>query len=139
MQKSISLSTYTRQGLLSRTKFKGVGIMSEKIKIKEKREEFESLVQSWNGTEMWFQERMQQFPGIVEINTDDWGVKIIIISEYYRKFSVSGRWDILSVWSSGMSALYCGWTLDKEMIWPELGIIPSEKITNSEKEMRDEE
>ena len=61
--------------------------MSEEIKIKEKREEFESLVQSWNGTEMWFQERMQQFPGIVEITTDDWGVKITINSEYYRKFS----------------------------------------------------
>ena len=107
--------------------------MSEEIKIKEKREEFESLVQSWNGTEMWFQERMQQFPGIVEITTDDWGVKITINSEYYRKFSVSGRWDILSIRSTGMSALYCGWTLDKEMIWPELGILPSEKISNSEK------
>ena len=108
-------------------------MMSEEIKIKEKREEFESLVQSWNGTEMWFQERMQQFPGIVEITTDDWGVRITIISEYYRKFSVSGRWDILSVRSTGMSALYCGWTLNKEMIWPELGIIPADKITNSDK------
>jgi hypothetical protein len=32
-----------------------------------------------------------------------------------------------------MSALYCGWTLDKEMIWPELGILPSDKISNSDK------
>ena len=106
---------------------------NEEIKIREIREDFESLIQSWNGSEMWFQERMQQFPGIVEITTDDWGVRITIISEYYRKFSVSSRWDVLRVWSSGMSALYCGWTLDKEMIWPELGVLPSEKISNSEK------
>lgn len=106
---------------------------NKEMKIKEKREDFESLIQSWNGTEMWFQERMLQFPGIVQITTDDWGVKITIISEYYRKFSVSGRWDILSVRSTGMSALYCGWTLGKEMIWPELGILPADKITNSDK------
>ena len=111
--------------------FKGVGMMSEEMKIKEKREEFESLIQSWNGIEMWFQERRLQFPGRVEITTDDWGVSITIISEYFRKLSVSGRWDILSVWSSGMSALYSGWTLNKEMIVPELGIFPSEKIVDT--------
>ena len=111
--------------------FKGVEMMSEEMKIKEKREEFESLIQSWNGIEMWFQERRLQFPGRVEITTDDWGVSITIISEYFRKLSVSGRWDILSVWSSGMSALYSGWTLNKEMIVPELGIFPSEKIVDA--------
>ena len=97
------------------------------------RGDLENIAKSWDGKEVWFLERMLQFPGLVSVNTDDWGVSITIISEYYRKFSVSGRWDILSVWSSGMSALYCGWKLDKEMIWPELGIIPSDKITNSEK------
>ena len=108
-------------------------MMSEEIKIKEKREEFESLVQSWNGTEMWFQERMQQFPGIVEITTDDWGVKITINSEYYRKFKVSARWDVLRINDFTMSGLYCGWTLSKEMYYPELGINPSEKIIISKK------
>ncbi len=40
--------------------------MSNEMKLKEKREKFESLLQSWNGTEMWFQERRLHFPG--EIN-----------------------------------------------------------------------
>ena len=96
----------------------------------EKRERFEPLIQSWNGSEMWFQERHLQFPGRVEITTNDWGVSITIISEYFRKFSVSGCWEILRVSDSRISALYCGWTLDKEMIWHELGIFPSKKIIN---------
>ena len=61
------------------------GGKNEEMKIKEKKEEFESLIQSWNGSEMWFQERHLQFPGRVEVTTNDWGVSIIIISEYFRK------------------------------------------------------
>ena len=38
-----------------------------------------------------------------------------------------------------MSALYCGWRLDKEVIWPELGIFPSEKITDSRVHEGDDE
>ena len=112
---------------------------NEEMKIKEKKEEFESLIQSWDGSEMWFQERHLQFPGRVEVTTNDWGVSITIISEYFRKLSVSGRWDILRVSESGMSALYCGWTLNKEVIWPELGIFPSEKITDSRVHEGDDE
>ena len=41
-------------------------MMSEEMKIKEKKAEFESLIQSWNGSEMWFLERHLQFPGRVE-------------------------------------------------------------------------
>lgn len=95
------------------------------MEIDEKREEIESLIKSWNGSEMWFQERHLQFPGTVQITTNDWGISIIIISKYFRKFSVSGCWEIIRVSGSRISALYCGWTLDKEMIWPELGIYPS--------------
>ena len=58
------------------------------MEIREKRKELESLIRSWNGTKMWFQERRLQFPGIVQIITDDWGVSITITSEYFRKFSV---------------------------------------------------
>jgi len=32
-----------------------------------------------------------------------------------------------------MSGIYCGWTLSKEMYYPELGINPSEKIIISKK------
>ena len=76
---------------------------------------------------------MLQFPGLVSVNTDDWGVSITIISEYYRKFKVSARWDVLRINDFTMSGLYCGWTLSKEMYYPELGINPSEKIIISEK------
>ena len=93
------------------------------VKLKEIRMRFDALIESWNGTEMWLKDSPFQIPGIVTIVTDDWGVVIKIDSEYYpREISVSGRWDILSIWDTGMSAMYCGWTIDKEMIWPELGI-----------------
>ena len=43
-----------------------MGGKNEEMEIKEKKEEFESLIQSWDGSEMWFQERHLQFPGRVE-------------------------------------------------------------------------
>jgi len=104
--------------------------MMNEMEIREKREEFESLIQSWNGTKMWFQERRLQFPGIVQIITDDWGVSITITSEYFRKISISGCWEILRVSSSGMSGLYVGWTLNKQIIYPEIGIFPPNKIVD---------
>ena len=101
--------------------------MDEKkeIELKEKKMRFEALIQSWNNTEMWLQESWLQIPGNVTIVTDDWGVVIKIDSEHYpREISLSGRWDILSIWETGMSAMYCGWTIDKQIIWPELGFNP---------------
>tara|TARA_B100000902_G_scaffold374207_1_gene402975 strand:+ start:771 stop:1115 length:345 start_codon:yes stop_codon:yes gene_type:complete len=97
------------------------------------RSDLENIAKSWDGKEVWFLERMLQFPGLVSVNTDDWGVSVTIISEYYRKFKVSARWDVLRINDSAMSGLYCGWTLSKEMYYPELGINPSEKIIISEK------
>ena len=86
---------------------------NEEMKIKEKKEEFESLIQSWNGTEMWFQERMLQFPGIVQITTDDWGVKIIFTSESFdNPVRLSGVWSILSVGESSISSAYTNWYLE---------------------------
>jgi len=58
-------------------------------------------------------------------------VSITITSEYFRKFSVSGCWEILRVSSSGMSGLYVGWTLNKQIIYPELGIFPANKIVDT--------
>ena len=93
------------------------------IKLKEIRMRFEGLIQTWNNTEMWFQERWFQVPCVVEISIDDWGVRVSLKSEHLEEpFTVSGRWDILIVRESGMGAMYCGWTIDKEMIYPELGI-----------------
>ena len=99
--------------------------MEEKTEIilKEKRLRFEAHIKSWDGTEMWYQEGALHFPGIVKIKTDDWGVKLTLDSKHFDELiSLSGRWDILSVGESGMTAMYCGWTIDKEMIFPELGI-----------------
>ena len=97
------------------------------------RNNLENIAKSWDGKEVWFLERMLQFPGLVSVYTDDWGVSVTIISEYYRKFKVSARWDFLRINDFAMSGLYCGWTLSKEMYYPELGINPSEKIIISEK------
>ena len=67
------------------------------------RSDLENIAKSWDGKEVWFLERMLQFPGLISVNTDDWGVSVTIISEYYRKFKVSARWDVLRIYDSAMS------------------------------------
>ncbi|MDA7556185.1 hypothetical protein N8809_06075 [Euryarchaeota archaeon] len=103
------------------------------ISLSQIRSDLENTAKSWDGKEVWFLERMLQFPCLVSVNTDDWGITVTIISEYYRKFNVSARWDVLRINDFSMSGLYCGWTLSKEMYYPELGIFPSEKLIISEK------
>ena len=117
------MSANIRQSVLYRVEFKGVGIMNEEEKkMEEKRNLFETLINSWDGSEMWYQERRIQFPGIVKITTDKWGVSVTIKSEHYRDISLSGRWDILFVGNQSLGAMYCGWTINKDIIHPELGI-----------------
>ena len=98
-------------------------IEDNKEKILQKKAQLEAKVLAWNGKEIWYQERDIHIPGIASIETDDWGVRVTLHSEYWPKpITLSGRWDILSVGLDGMGAAYCGWYLCLEMIYPELGI-----------------
>ena len=93
----------------------------ERAKLREIRDRLESHVSSFNGREMWYQERHLQFKGIAHITTDEWGVRVRFESENFRTLTLSGRWDFLLAYSDSLGAVYCGWRLSFECPYPELG------------------
>jgi len=93
----------------------------ERAKLREIRDRLEPHVSSFNGREMWYQERHLQFKGIAHITTDEWGVRVRFESENFRTLTLSGRWDILLAYSDSLGAVYCGWRLSFECPYPELG------------------
>ncbi len=93
----------------------------ERAKLREIRDRLEPHVSSFDGKEMWYQERHLQFKGIAHITTDEWGVRVRFESESFRTLTLSGRWDILLAYSDSLGALYCGWRLSFECPDPELG------------------
>ena len=93
----------------------------ERAKLREIRDRLEPHVSSFNGREMWYQERHLQFKGIAHITTDEWGVRVRFESENFRTLTLSGRWDILLAYSDSLGAVYCGWRLSLECLYPELG------------------
>ena len=94
----------------------------EEDRMSEIRQRLEPLLRSFDGREMWYNERLLQFQGIAHITTDEWGVRVRFESENFREIKLSGRWDILVPYSNGVSAMYCDWSLCLECPWPELGI-----------------
>ena len=79
---------------------------------KEKQQKYEQKINHWNNTVMHYSEGILSFPGSVEISTDDWGVRITVISEHYdRPVTLSGAWEIISVGGNSMSAAYVNWSL----------------------------
>ena len=94
----------------------------ERARLKEIKGRLEDQVASFDGREMWYQERMLQFQGTAHITTDEWGVRVRFESENFRTLTLSGRWDVIVSYSNGLSALYCDWSLCFECPWPELGV-----------------
>ena len=100
--------------------------MDEEFKPSEelilRRETFEPVVKLFQGQKMWFNENRIQFDGIVKVKTDSWGVTLTITSDHREPLKVSGRWDILYVRKSRISAAYAGWMISRECYYPEIGI-----------------
>ena len=94
----------------------------ERARLSEIKQRLESHVTSFDGREMWYQERMLQFQGIAHITTDEWGVRVRFVSENFRTLTLSGRWDVIVSYSNGLRAQYCDWSLCFECPWPELGV-----------------
>ena len=92
-----------------------------RARLSEIRERLEAHVASFDGREIWYQERMLQFQGTAHITTDEWGVRVRFESENFRTLTLSGRWDILLAYSDSLGAVYCGWRLSFECPDPELG------------------
>ena len=93
--------------------------MSEEVKTidwkaigKERQLKYEQKINDWNNTVMHYSEGRLSFPGLVELSTDDWGVRITVISEHHdRPVTLSGAWEIISVGPNSMSAAYVNWNL----------------------------
>ena len=94
----------------------------ERARLSGIRERLEAQVASFDGREMWYQERMLQFQGTAHITTDEWGVRVRFESENFRTLTLSGRWDVIVSYSNGLRAQYCDWSLCLECPWPELGV-----------------
>ena len=94
----------------------------ERARLSEIKEKLEAHVTSFDGREMWYQERMLQFQGTAHITTDEWGVRVRFESENFRTLTLSGRWDVIVSHSNGLGAQYCDWSLCFECPWPELGV-----------------
>ena len=94
----------------------------ERARLSGIRERLEAQVASFDGREMWYQERMLQFQGTAHITTDEWGVRVRFESENFRTLTLSGRWDVIVSYSNGLRAQYCDWSLCFECPWPELGV-----------------
>ena len=99
------------------------GLSEETIAhLSERRKELEThILDTFNGKEMWFQERRLQFKGIPNITTNEWGVSIKFESENFRTLSLSGRWDIIVSYRNGLGAQYAGWTVCFDCPYPEMG------------------
>ena len=96
---------------------------SEAVRLKRFRDEFEQrILTTFDGKEMWYHEKWLQVNGIVRITTNDWGITVEIENENNKNFSLSGRWDVLIVHEDHLGAQYCGWSLDFECPYPEIGV-----------------
>ena len=79
---------------------------------KAKQEKYEQKINLWNNTVMHYREGRLDFTGLVEIRTDDWGVRVTLTSNDYEKpITLSGAWEFISVYEDGMSAAYVNWSL----------------------------
>ena len=99
----------------------GLGV-EERARLSGIKERLEAHVASFDGREMWYQERMLQFQGTAHITTDEWGVRVRFESANFRTLTLSGRWDVIVYYSNGLRAQYCDWSLCFECPWPELGV-----------------
>jgi hypothetical protein len=79
---------------------------------KEKQEKYEQKINDWNNTVMNYREGWLDFTGLVEISTDDWGVRVTLTSEHYDgPVTLSASWEIISVYEDGISTAYVNWSL----------------------------
>ena len=79
---------------------------------KAKQQKYEQKIKQWNNTVMHYREGRLAFTGLVEISTDDWGVRVTMNSEDYEKrITLSGAWEIVSVYEDGISTAYVNWSL----------------------------
>ena len=68
------------------------------------------LVEVFHDKRVLFEERRLRFHARATLECDAWGVSIRLEPETdHEPFTVSGAWEILSVWANRLGAAYVGW------------------------------
>ena len=70
----------------------------------------ERLVDVFHDKRILFEEGRLRFHAKAVLECDEWGVRVRLEPETDREpFTVSGAWEILSVWANRLGAAYVGW------------------------------
>jgi len=70
----------------------------------------EHLMSTFHEQRVLFEEGRIRVKGQAVLVCDDWGVTVNIEPETVKEpFTVSGAWEILSVWKNRLGAAYVGW------------------------------
>ena len=68
------------------------------------------LVEVFHDRRVLFEERRLRFHARATLDCDAWGVSVRLEPETdHEPFTVSGAWEILSVWANRLGAAYVGW------------------------------
>ncbi len=87
----------------------------KKRRLEDIRADLEAhILDAFDGKIMWFQEGRTIVKGIVNIETNQWGVLVNFESDMIEPFNVSGRWDVIIAHNNYLGAQYCGWSLEFE-------------------------
>ena len=70
----------------------------------------EHLISTFHEQRVLFEEGRIRIEGQAVLICDEWGVTVNIEPETEKEpFTVSGAWEILSVWKDRLGAAYVGW------------------------------
>ena len=68
------------------------------------------LMETFHGHRVLFEEGRIRLHATAQLECDEWGVSVRLEPENDREpFTVSGAWEILSVWRNRVGAPYVGW------------------------------
>ena len=68
------------------------------------------LVETFHEHRVLFEEGRLRFHAKAVLECDDWGATVRLEPEIDQEpFTVSGAWEILSVWANRLGAAYVGW------------------------------
>jgi hypothetical protein len=68
------------------------------------------LMDTFHEKRVLFQEGDLRFHATAHLEIDEWGVKVYLGPETdLEPLTVSGAWEILSVWANGLGAAYVSW------------------------------
>ena len=70
------------------------------------------LVDVFHDKRILFEEGRLRFHAKAVLECDEWGVTVRLEPEIDQEpFTVSGAWEILSVWANRLGAAYVGWVI----------------------------